>query len=68
MSTKVERKIASSETIIVRKLNGNGSKGRRGVQRTLMATHAPNQTACTYTNARLPENRVMMLADRLSIP
>ena len=46
MSTKVERKIASSETIMVSSPYGNGSKGRKPRNPSFTRIHAPNQATC----------------------
>ena len=50
ISTKIDRKIASSDTTIVRRPNGNGSKGRSPSSPVFQAIQTPNQTACATRN------------------
>src|SRR6185369_154990 len=63
MRIKVERKIASNETMSVRKVKGKGSTcvipGN-----TLKRIQPPNQTTCTHTNVILPQNFAIFSATR----
>src|SRR6185436_16729970 len=63
MRIKVERKIASNETISVRKVKGKGSTCViPGI--TFKRIHPPNQTTCTHTNVTLPQNFAIFSARR----
>src|SRR6185369_5945300 len=63
MRIKVERKIASSETMSVRKVKGKGSTCRvPGIK--LKRIQPPNQTTCTQTNVMLPQNLAIFSARR----
>src|SRR5499433_549733 len=57
ISTKHDKKIASSDTIIVSRPNGNGSNGsNHGIGTTFIAIHTTNHTPLRMRNAMLPEN------------
>src|SRR5678815_5798531 len=63
MRIKVERKIASNETISVRKVKGKGSTCRiPGIK--FERIQPPNQTTCTHTNVMLPQNFAIFSAKR----
>src|SRR6185369_5502037 len=63
MRIKVERKIASNETMSVRKVKGKGSTcGKPGI--TFQRIQPPNQTTCTHTNVMLPQNLAIISARR----
>src|SRR6185436_2764856 len=63
MRIKVERKIASSETMSVRKVKGKGSTcGMPGI--TFKRIQPPNQTTCTHTNVMLPQKLAIFSARR----
>src|SRR6185295_304017 len=63
MRIKVERKIASSETMSVRKVKGKGSTcGRPGIK--FIRIQPPNQTTCTHTNVMLPQKLAIFSARR----
>src|ERR1700754_2478736 len=63
MRIKVERKIASSETMSVRKVNGKGSTcGMPGT--TFNRIQLPNQRTCTHTKVMLPQKFAIFSARR----
>src|SRR6185295_4897414 len=63
MRIKGERKIASNETISVRKVKGKGSTCRiPGIK--FKRIQPPNQTTCTHTNVMLPQNFAIFSATR----
>src|ERR1700741_1053307 len=63
MRIKVERKIASNETMSVRKVKGNGSTCRTpGIR--FRRIQPPNQTTCTHTNVMLPQKFAIFSARR----
>src|SRR6188474_1623031 len=63
MRIKVERKIASSETMSVRKVKGKGSTCRMpGIE--FKRIQPPNQTTCTHTNVMLPQKLAIFSASR----
>src|SRR4030095_4930817 len=63
MRMKVERKIASSETISVRKVKGKGSTcGMPGNK--FKRIQPPNQTTCTHTKVMLPQKFAIFSARR----
>src|SRR5215471_7337409 len=67
ISTKHDKKIASSDTIIVSRPNGNGSNGsNHGIGTTFIAIHTTNHTPLRMRNATLPENVAITLAIRSS--
>src|ERR1700752_1377628 len=63
MRIKVERKIASSDTMSVRKVKGKGSTcGMPGM--AFKRIQPPNHTTCTQTNVMLPQNLAIFSARR----
>src|SRR6185503_3435725 len=63
MRIKVERKIASSETMRVRKVKGKGSTcGMPGIK--FKNIQLVNQTTCTHTNVMLPQKLAIFSARR----
>ena len=60
ISTNVDKKIASSDTISVSSPNGNLSNGWDDT--TLKMIQKPNHTTCSRTNAIVPLNRVIASA------
>jgi hypothetical protein len=56
------RKIASRETIVVRRLYGNGSNGGKPKKPWFTTTQMVNQTAWTRIAAPLPANPVIEVA------
>src|SRR5687767_15639198 len=63
MRIKVERKIASSETISVRRVKGKGSTcGMPGIE--LKTSQLPNQITFTHTNVMLPQKLEILSARR----
>src|SRR5262245_17399173 len=62
MRTKSVRKIASRETIVVRRLNGNGSNGSIPAMPTFARIQTKNQTAWSTTAVALLALRVMAAA------
>src|SRR6185503_7557497 len=63
MRIKVERKIASSETMSVRKVKGKGSTcSMPGIK--FKRIQLPNQTTCTHTNVMLPQKLAIFSARR----
>jgi len=67
ISTKHDKKIASSDTIIVSRPNGNGSNGsNHGIGTTFHPIHTTNHTPLRMRNAMLPENAAITSAIRSS--
>src|SRR5437870_12335143 len=64
MSKKVDRKMASSQTIIVKSPYGKGSKGGIPTRPVFTNNQAPNQRIWRYTKTILPEKEVMTSARR----
>src|SRR6185503_9563485 len=63
MRIKVERKIASNETMSVRKVKGKASTCRiPGIK--FKRIQPPNQTTCTHTNVMLPQKFAIFSATR----
>src|ERR1043165_2841218 len=63
MRIKVERKIASNETMSVRKVKGKASTCfTPGIK--LKNIQPPNQITCTHTNVMLPQNFAIFSATR----
>src|ERR1044072_3122352 len=63
MRIKVERKIASNETMSVRKVKGKASTCRiPGIK--FKRIQLPNQTTCTHTNVMLPQKLAIFSATR----
>jgi hypothetical protein len=63
--TNTDRKMASSDTTKVRKLNGNGSNGGRCVMmRVFATTHPTKKSTWTVANPALPVKRVIAVLTR----
>src|SRR3954453_5300850 len=66
ISTKVDRKIASTDAIIARMTNDGSNCGMPEKTPRLPTIHAPNIAKCRYTKRMLPVKRVMAAAKRSS--